>query len=302
MEQPREAREILRKIRHVELKTRGLVSATFAGQYRSVFKGRGMNFEEVREYAPGDEVRTIDWNVTARFGEMHGNAFVKKFTEERELTVVLVVDVSASGRFGGVELSKRELAAEVASVLAFSATRNNDKVGLLLFSDHVELFIPPKKGRPHALRIIREILFFEPQGRGTKPGPALDYLNRVVTKRSVVFMISDFQTEDFSRQLAVTSRRHDLVAIPIVDPRERDLPDIGTVTLEDSETGEQIQVNTSSQATRDAFAHLADKRRADLEKLLRRHGIDAIELQTDSDYIPALRAFFRTRERRLARL
>ena len=168
---------------------------TFAGQYRSVFKGRGMNFEEVREYAPGDEVRTIDWNVTARFGEMHGNAFVKKFTEERELTVLLVVDVSASGKFGGIELSKRELAAEVASVLAFSATKNNDKVGLLLFSDHVELFIPPKKGRPHTLRLIREILFFDPKGRGTKPGPALDYLNRVVTRRAVVFLISDFQAE-----------------------------------------------------------------------------------------------------------
>jgi len=296
------ARDILKKIRHVELKTRGLVSATFAGQYRSVFKGRGMNFEEVREYQAGDEVRTIDWNVTARFGEMHGNAFVKKFTEERELTVVLVVDVSASGNFGGIELSKRELAAEVASVLAFSATRNNDKVGLVLFSDHVELFIPPKKGRPHALRLIREILFFEPRGRGTKPGPALDYLNRVVTRRAVVFLISDFQTEAFNRELAVTAKRHDLVAIPIVDPRERDLPDVGTVTLEDAETGEQIVVNTSSSATRDAYAHLADKRRAELEKSLRRHGIDSIELQTDVDYIPALRTFFRTRERRLARL
>jgi uncharacterized protein (DUF58 family) len=299
METPR---DILRKIRHVELKTRGLVSATFAGQYRSVFKGRGMNFEEVREYAPGDEVRSIDWNVTARFGEMHGNAFVKKFTEERELTVLLVVDVSASGRFGGIDLSKRELAAEVASVLAFSAIRNNDKVGLLLFSDHVELYIPPRKGRPHGLRIIREILFFDPKGRGTKPGPALDCLNRVTTRKAVVFLISDFQTDDFSRQLAVTSRRHDLVAIPIVDPHELELPDVGVVTLEDSETGEQICINTSSASTRDAYAHLADKRRAEMEKTLRRHGIDSIELQTDSDYIPALRGFFRTRERRLARL
>jgi uncharacterized protein (DUF58 family) len=298
----RTARDILKKIRHVELKTRGLVAATFAGQYKSVFKGRGMKFEEVREYAPGDEVRTIDWNVTARFGEMHGNAFVKKFTEERELTVMLMVDVSASGKFGGIELSKRELAAEVASVLAFSAIRNNDKVGLLLFSDHVELFIPPKKGRPHTLRLIREILFFDPVGRGTKAGPALDYLNRVVTRRAVVFLISDFQTGDFNKELAVTSRRHDLVAIPVIDPRERELPDIGTVTLEDAETGEQIEVNTSRKATRDAYAHLADKRRAELEKMLRRHGIDSIELQTDSDYIPALRGFFRTRERRMARL
>jgi uncharacterized protein (DUF58 family) len=296
------AREILRKIRYVELKTRGLVAASFAGQYRSVFKGRGMNFEEVREYAPGDEVRSIDWNVTARLGEMHGNAFVKKFTEERELTVMLLVDVSASGRFGGVEMSKRELAAEVASVLAFSAIRNNDKVGLLLFSDHVELYIPPKKGRPHTLRLIREILFFKPKGRGTKLGPALDYLNRVVTRRSVVFLISDFQAEDFDRQLSVTSRRHDLVAIPIVDPREFELPDVGTITLEDAETGEQIRVNTSSKATRDAYAHLADKRRAELDRTLRRNGVDSIELQTDTDYLPALRGFFRTRERRLARL
>jgi uncharacterized protein (DUF58 family) len=302
MAESQNAREILKKIRHVELKTRGLVATTFAGQYRSVFKGRGMNFEEVREYQSGDEVRTIDWNVTARLGEMHGNAFVKKFTEERELTVVLIVDVSASGNFGGIELSKRELAAEVACVLAFSATRNNDKVGLLLFSDHVELFIPPKKGRPHALRLIREILFFKPKGRGTKPGPALDYLNRVMTRRSVVFMISDFQTEEFNRELSVTSRRHDLVAIPVIDPRERDLPDVGIVTLEDAETGEQVVVNTSNGSTRDAFAHLADKKRADLEKMLRRHGIDSIELQTDSDYIPALRGFFKTRERRLARL
>ena len=286
----------------MELKTRGLVATTFAGQYRSVFKGRGMNFDEVREYAPGDEVRTIDWNVTARFGETHGNAFVKKFVEERELTVVLVVDVSASGKFGGIELSKRELAAEVASVLAFSATRNNDKVGLLLFSDHVELYIPPKKGRPHALRLIREILFFNPKGRGTKPGVALSYLNLVLTRRSVVFMVSDFQAGNFDKELAVTARRHDLVAIPIIDPRERELPDVGTITLEDAETGEQIQVNTSSKTTRDAYAHLADKRRADLEKMLQRHGIDSIELQTDSDYIPALRGFFRTRERRLARM
>src|SRR5580698_5239522 len=179
------ARAILKKIRRLELKTRGLVAATFSGQYRSVFKGRGMNFEEVRQYQPGDEVRSIDWNVTAKFGEVHGDAFVKKFTEERELTVMLVVDVSASGDFGSVQLSKRELAAEVACLLAFSAIRNNDKVGLILFSDHVELFIPPKKGRLHTLRLIREILFFTPEGRGTNINSALDYLNRVVTHRSV---------------------------------------------------------------------------------------------------------------------
>jgi uncharacterized protein (DUF58 family) len=293
------AREILKKIRRLELKTRGMVEAAFAGQYRSVFKGRGMNFDEVREYQPGDEVRTIDWNVTARLGEVRGEAFVKKFTEERELTVMLIVDVSASGDFGSVNLSKRELAAEVACLLAFSAIRNNDKVGLLLFSDHVELFITPKKGRIHTLRIIREILFFEPKGRGTEPGEALDYLNRVLHRRSVVFLISDFQAPDFSRQLSITGRRHDLIAIPIVDPREEELPDVGRVTLEDAETGLQIEINTSDRTTRErhrkAMASVSEGRLRDF----RRKGVDTIALKTDADYVPALRNFFRTRERRL---
>src|SRR6186713_1740938 len=214
------ARDILKKIQRLELKTRGLVAATFSGQYRSVFKGRGMNFEEVREYQPGDEVRSIDWNVTARLGEVRGDAYVKKFTEERELTVMLVVDVSASGDFGSVHLSKRELAAELACLLAFSAIRNNDKVGLILFSDHVEHFIPPKKGRLHTLRLIRDILFFQPKGKGTNPGEALSYLNRIVDRRSVVFLVSDFQAPDFSKELSITARRHDLIAMQIVDPRE----------------------------------------------------------------------------------
>src|SRR5688572_26722920 len=254
------ARDILKKIRRLELKTRGIVAESFSGQYRSVFKGRGMNFEEVRQYQPGDEVRAIDWNVTARLGEVHGDAYVKKFTEERELTVMLVVDVSASGDFGSVHLSKRELAAEVACLFAFSAIRNNDKVGLVLFSDHVELFIPPKKGRLHTLRLIREILFFEPTGKGTQPAAALDYLNQVVHRRSVVFLISDFQAPDFSKALAVTSRRHDLIAIPIIDPREEDLPDVGLLTLEDAETGEQIEINTSDRTTRLAFLKAVDQR------------------------------------------
>ena len=293
------AREILKKIRRLELKTRGLVAATFSGQYRSVFKGRGMNFEEVREYQPGDEVRSIDWNVTAKYSEVHGAAYVKKFTEERELTVMLVVDVSASGEFGSVHLSKRELAAEVACLFAFSAIRNNDKVGLILFSDHVELFIPPKKGRIHTLRLIREILYFEPKGRGTQPAEALDYLNQVLHRRSVVFLISDFLTPDFSRQLAVTSRRHDLIAIPIVDPREEELPDVGRLTLEDAETGEQIEINTSDRATRLGYLKAVDQRTAERLRDFRRKRIDAISLKTDQDYLPALRSFFRTRERRL---
>lgn len=289
-------KEILQKIRRLELKTKGLVQTAFAGQYRSVFKGRGMNFEEVREYAPGDEVRTIDWNVTARLGD----PYVKKFTEERELTVMLVVDVSASGRFGSVEMSKRELAAEIASLLAFSAIRNNDKVGLLLFSDHVELFIPPKKGRTHTLRLIREILYFQPAGRGTDPAEALDYLNKIVVRRAVVFLISDFQTPDFSKALSVTARRHDLIAIDIIDPGEEELPDVGILSLEDAETGEQIEINTSDRSVRTAFAHMVDRRESELHQLLRRYRIDTITLRTDEDYLVPLRSFFRKRERRLS--
>ena len=289
------AKDILKKIRHLELKTRGMVEAAFAGQYRSVFKGRGMNFEEVREYQPGDEVRTIDWNVTARYGE----AFVKKFTEERELTVMLIVDVSASGDFGSVQLSKRELAAEVACMFAFSAIRNNDKVGLILFSDHVELFIAPKKGRAHTLRLIREILFFEPKGRGTEPGGALDFLNQVLHRRAVVFLISDFQAPAFSKELAVTSRRHDLIAIPIVDPREEELPDVGRVTLEDAETGQQLEINTSDRNARLAYVRAVQARETSRLREFRRKRVDTISLRTDEDYVPALRAFFRGRERRL---
>ena len=288
--------EILRKIRALEIKTKGLVQTIFAGDYHSVFKGRGMNFEDVREYQPGDEIRAIDWNVTARLG----TAFVKKFTEERELTVVLVVDVSASGNFGSVSQSKRELAAEVACLLAFSAIRNNDKVGLLLFSDRVELFIPPKKGRSHTLRIIREILFFEPAGRGTAPALALDYLNKVVTRRAVVFFVSDFQAGDFSRELSVSGRRHDFIAVHVQDQREETLPNVGIITLEDAETGEQIEINTADRSTRAQFSALAETRRAELNRTLRRNSIDAIMLRTGEDYLPALRSFFKQRERRLA--
>jgi uncharacterized protein (DUF58 family) len=287
--------EILKKIRALEIKTRGLVETAFAGNYHSVFKGRGMNFEDVREYQPGDEIRSIDWNVTARMG----NAYVKKFTEERELTVMLIVDVSASGNFGSTSQSKRELAAEVACLLAFSAIRNNDKVGLLLFTDRVELFIPPKKGRSHTLRLIREILFFEPQGRGTKPDLALDYLNKIITRRAVVFFISDFQAPDFSQALAVSGRRHDFIAIHIQDEREKVLPNVGIIMLEDAETGDQVEINTGDRRMRAAFAELVDKQGAELARTLRRNDIDAIALRTGEDYLPALRSFFKQRERRL---
>jgi uncharacterized protein (DUF58 family) len=288
--------EILKKIRTLEIRTRGLVETAFAGDYHSVFKGRGMNFEDVREYQPGDEIRTIDWNVTARMG----TAFVKKFTEERELTVMLIVDVSASGNFGSKTQSKRELAAEVACLLAFSAIRNNDKVGLLLFTDRVELFIPPKKGRSHTLRIIREILFFEPLGRGTEPALALDYLNKVVTRRAVVFFISDFQAPDFSQPLAVTGRRHDFIALKIEDEREKVFPNIGLITLEDAETGEQIEINTANRATRARLADTANRHETELLRVLRRNSVDSITLRTGEDYLPALRAFFKQRERRMA--
>jgi len=283
-----ETEEILKKIRGLEIKTRALVETAFAGDYHSVFKGRGMNFEEVREYQPGDEIRAIDWNVTARLG----SPFVKKFTEERELTVMLIVDVSASGNFGSTSQSKRELAAEVACLLAFSAIRNNDKVGLLLFSDRLELFIAPKKGRSHTLRIIREILFFDPVGRGTNPAAALDHLNKIVTRRAVVFFISDFQAEDFSRAIAVTARRHDLIAIRIQDERESILPDIGIITLE-------IEINAADRQVRAQFAQLAGAQLTETMRVLRQNRIDRIDLRTGDDYLPALRSFFKQRERRL---
>ncbi len=289
-------KEILKKIRRLELRTRRLVNAGFAGQYHSVFKGRGMNFEEVREYAPGDEIRSIDWNVTARMN----TPYVKKFTEERELTVMLVVDVSASGTFGSVELSKRELAAEVASILAFSAINNNDKVGLLLFSDDVELYIPPKKGRLHTLRLIREMLYFQPKGRGTNLAGALDYLNRVINRRAVLFLISDFIAPDFSKALTVSSRRHDVVAMPVSDPGESAMPDVGIITLEDAETGQQIDINTGSKGVRRGLADLNELRRKAAERLFRSRRVDIVPLSTTEDYLLPLRAFFEQRERRLA--
>jgi uncharacterized protein (DUF58 family) len=292
----RDPKEILRKIRRLELRTRRLVNSSFAGQYHSVFKGRGMNFEEVREYNPGDEIRTIDWNVTARMSA----PYVKKYTEERELTVMLLVDVSASGNFGSVELSKRELAAEVAAILAFSAINNNDKVGLLLFSNEVELFIPPKKGRQHTLRLIREMLYFEPRGRGTNLAVALEYLNKVIERRAVVFIISDFLAPDYTKPFTVASRRHDVVAMPVIDPGEEALPDVGLVTFEDAETGELIEVNTSSQSVRDRFAEAEEKRRRELDKLFGSRGVDVVPLATNEDYLAALRSFFDRRERRLA--
>ncbi|HHB75647.1 MAG TPA: DUF58 domain-containing protein [Desulfobulbus sp.] len=298
-------KNILKKVRQVEVRTRRLVDDTMAGSYHSVFKGRGMNFNEVREYVPGDEIRTIDWNVTARTGVPH----VKKFSEERELTILLVIDVSNSGQFGSGEQSKREMMAELGSVLAFSAVRNNDKVGLILFSDFVELYIPPKKGRSHILRVIREILFFRPRGKGTDIGDALDFVNRVSKRKCVTFLISDFclpgdfaeSLETLRPKLQITGRRHDLIGVLVTDPREHKLPDVGWITLEDAETGEQVMLNTRDKWTRDAYANLAGDQHEQLRKALRKGSVDLLELSTDISYIGPLIGFFRTRSRRICR-
>jgi uncharacterized protein (DUF58 family) len=301
-------REILKKIRQIEIRTNRIVTETLAGQYHSVFKGQGMNFDEVREYQPGDEVRSIDWNVTARMN----HPFVKKFVEERELTLMLVVDVSGSGRFGSQAQSKRELAAEIASVLAFSAIRNNDKVGLVLFTDEVEKFIPPRKGRKHVLRVIREVLFFEPQRRGTNLPGALEFANRMLAHRAIMVMVSDFlspagtapkpsEVRGFQTAIKQANRRHDLVAVQIADLYELELPALGRLILEDAESGEVVEVNTGSDANRNAFALRQWRNQEELGKMFRTAGIDAIQLRTDQPYGAALGRFFETREKRRLR-
>ncbi len=313
-------REILKKIRQIELRTNRLVSETLAGQYHSVFKGQGMNFDEVREYQPGDEVRTIDWNVTARMN----HPFVKKFVEERELTLMLMVDVSGSGVFGSRAQSKRELAAEIASVLAFSAIRNNDKVGLILFSDEVEKFIPPRKGRRHVLRVIREVLFFTPKRQGTDLNGALEFLLRVTPHKAIAVVISDFlgssatgragQRHLRSQMMLLESlaqaaypmlrhanRRHDVVAVQITDPFELELPELGRLVLQDAETGEIVEINTGDRRKRAAFAERQTRAQGDLARIFRSAGIDAIRLRTDQPYSAELGRFFETREKRRLR-
>jgi uncharacterized protein (DUF58 family) len=298
-------REILKKIRQIELRTNRLVTETLAGQYHSVFKGQGMNFDEVREYQPGDDVRAIDWNVTARMN----HPFIKKFVEERELTVMLVVDVSGSGLFGSREQSKRELAAEIASVLAFSAIRNNDKVGLLLFTDEVEHFIPPRKGRGHVLRVIREVLYFEPKRRGTDLAHALEFMGRVLPHKAIVVAVSDFISNAGSgvlpppiqTALRMANRRHDVVAVQVTDRYELELPALGRLILEDAETGEIVEVNTAHAASRDAFALRQEKQRAEVARQFRSSGIDSIQLRTDEPYAAALGRFFENREKRRLR-
>ena len=293
---------IMSGMRQLEIRTRRLVNDSLAGAYHSVFKGRGMDFDEVREYTPGDEVRTIDWNVTARAGR----TFVKKFTEERELTIFLLVDISASGNFGSGALSKRDLAAELASVLAFSAIRNSDKVGLLLYTDRVERYLPPKKGRRHVLRVVRDILYHEPEGTGTDTVKALDVVNHVLHRRAIVFLISDFESPknpataraELRRAMRQTNRRHDLIAVHVEDPREKELPDVGIVALEDAETGEIVELDTASLMIRERFKQQSLERARRLVSDFRSEGVDTLQLQTDSPYMPALQRFFKTRQRR----
>jgi|TARA_B110000116_G_scaffold152654_2_gene131993 uncharacterized protein (DUF58 family) len=288
-------REILKQVRRVEIATRGLVNDVFSGEYHSVFKGRGMNFAEVREYQHGDDIRAIDWNVTARTGA----PFIKVFDEERELTVMLVVDVSASGDFGSRSRMKGEVAVEICAVLAFSATRNNDKVGLIIFSDRIEKFVPPRKGRRHVLRVLRELLYFEPEGRGTDITGALKYLARVVRRRAVVFVVSDFLGDGYEKALAVAGRRHDTVAIRMSDPREHQLPPVGYLELEDAETGEHVTVDVSDPAFRAAFAADVAEKLTARERQFRKTRVDVVEITTDHPYADRLMRFFRQRAKRV---
>jgi uncharacterized protein (DUF58 family) len=289
------SRELIRKVQRIQIRTRHLVGDVFAGRYQSAFKGQGIEFHEVREYQPGDEIRAIDWNVTARMGR----PFIRRYVEEREMTVMLVADVSASNRFGGRAQSKKDLVAEMSAVLAFSAIRNNDRVGLLLFSDEVECCLPPRKGASHVLRVIYEALHFEPHGRGTRLAPALDYLNRVLPRRSVCFLLSDFlDTGEASRELAATARRHDLISVVIGDRLEQAWPRAGLVWWEDLETGRRRLLDTGDAKTRAALASLELERREGLRSRFRRCGIDTIEVNTGEPYERALARFFEEREKR----
>jgi uncharacterized protein (DUF58 family) len=291
--------DLIRTIRRIEIRTRHLVNDSFAGQYHAIFKGRGMDFDDVRPYQPGDQVRSIDWNVTARMGV----PFIKRYVEERELTVILAVDASASGRFGTADRFKREIGAELAAVLAFSAISNNDKVGLLIFTDQVELHIPPRRGRRHVLRLIRDLLTFEPAGRGTDIALALARLNRVLKRRAIIFLLSDFLLDyrAYQRDLVITNRRHDVVAVTLTDPREMTWPAVGLVSLKDPETGATTCIDTANAAWRDAFARESASGRAARNGALTQAKVDRIDVIVGQDYVAPLLAFFRTRARRLRR-
>ena len=287
-------KEILDKVRLIEIRTRNMMNNLFAGEYHSVFKGRGMEFAEAREYQPGDDVRHIDWNVTARVG----SPFIKVFDEEREMTVMLLVDASASGAFGSQQQMKGEVGVEVSALLAFSAIQNNDRVGLLIFTDEVEVFVPPKKGRKHVLRVIRELLYFQPQGRRTSIAGALEYLGRVLHRRSVVFVVSDFQDKGYETALRHLSRRHDLIAVSLSDPREWRLPDVGFINLQDAETGEQVLVDSGHRGVREFYAAEQKAAAARRGVLFRKTGVDEIAIDATKPYVDPLIHFFRARMKR----
>jgi uncharacterized protein (DUF58 family) len=290
----RDLTEILKRIRKIEIITKRMVNDLFSGEYHSVFKGQGMEFDEVREYQPGDDVRTIDWNVTARMGA----PYIKRFVEERELVVLFLLDVSASGLFGTHAKTKIDTAAEICALLAFSAIQNNDKVGAIIFSDHVEQYIPPDKGRRHVLHVIRNLLFFEPTGTGTNVSAALQYLLRVMKRRAIVFVLSDFVSEDFSKPLAMAANKFDLVAVRIRDQREDDLGRARLVRLWDQERGMERIVDLSSPKSRERFARMVTAENQRLKTLFKRYGVDSIDVDTTEDYVRPLNVFFRARARR----
>ena len=289
--------EILRQVKLLELRTRGLVNSLFTGEYRSVFKGQGMEFSEVREYQPGDEVRSIDWNVTARMRK----PYVKRYIEERELTVMLVVDLSGSERFGTRKRFKSELASELAAVLAMSAIRNNDRVGAVLFTDRIEHVVPPRKGRRHALRLMRDLLAFQPVGSGTDIASAVDYAGKMLAHKAIIFLVSDFQSEDLEQPLKLLAQRHDVVAVTVDDPSEHELPDLGLARFVDPESGKTLDVDTSDPAVRARFAETVAEEIGARKRLLRRLAIDEIPLHTDGGVVDPLIRFFRTRETRSRR-
>ncbi len=289
-----ETSELLKKVRKIEIRTKGLVHQVFSGEYHSVFKGRGMAFSEVREYQFGDDIRTIDWNVSARFN----HPFVKIFEEERELTVMLIVDVSGSGEFGTVNQMKKDIAAELCAVLAFSALTNNDKVGVIFFSDIVEKFIPPKKGRTHILQIVRELLDFQPQHRATKISEGLRYLTSAIKKRSIAFLVSDFLDDGFEDAMKIAARKHDLIGVKLYDPREASLPPVGLMRILDAETGEAMWVDAGDRIVRSRYAQSWKDRSDRQTRIFRRNGVDSIEIRIDQSYIAPLMAFFRVREKR----
>lgn len=289
--------DLIRKIRNIEISTSRKAQDIFAGEYQSSFKGRGMDFDEVREYQEGDDVRHIDWNVTARMDHPH----IKTFKEERELTVNIVVDLSSSGEIGSGDRSKREMAAEIAAVLAFAAIRNNDRVGLILYSDHIEKHVPPGKGQRHVLRVVRDILFHQPQGRGTDTEEALRYLNQVTPRTSIVFLISDFLETRIERPLKITVRKHDVIAIHVSDPIEARLPNTGWITFEDIETGKVLEFNSASARCRRSYSESFDRNLQRTRDFFRRIGIDLIEVKTDQPYERELENFFHTRNDRRRR-